>query len=260
MIGRHTPSISRGSALHVDAGGLLTPRWSALTPPSQAGGPSGDVGFELPGHSGEDRVGPAPTSRFCIAIASVAADHEAVQRDIVDDADASVSRRVTFAAPARDVSSRRKAWQRPPAASIAPVHSSRRTGSHAHRLVYSRGLDLRDPALATPIGLGSKTCERAACPQRASRRFAAASRPIPTARGSPPIPCSSGPQRRERPFASAPPRTFTLRRHMRLGRRRTSLPWLPAHARRDRRVASLFRCPARAGARRGGRAVSRFEL
>ena len=55
-------------------------------PPSQAGRPSGDVRFELPGHSGENRVGLAPTSRFCIAVASVAADHEAVQRDIVDDA------------------------------------------------------------------------------------------------------------------------------------------------------------------------------
>jgi XRE family transcriptional regulator, fatty acid utilization regulator len=38
---------------------------------------------------------------------------------------------------------------------------------HAHRLIYSRGLDLRDPALATPIGMGCKTCERTACPQRA---------------------------------------------------------------------------------------------
>jgi predicted transcriptional regulator/transcriptional regulator with XRE-family HTH domain len=38
---------------------------------------------------------------------------------------------------------------------------------HAHRLVYSRGLDLRDPALATQIGVGCKTCERTACPQRA---------------------------------------------------------------------------------------------
>jgi Predicted transcriptional regulator len=47
------------------------------------------------------------------------------------------------------------------------VHSSRPTGSHAHRLVYSRGLDLRDPALATPIGLGCKTSERTAGPQRA---------------------------------------------------------------------------------------------
>jgi predicted transcriptional regulator/transcriptional regulator with XRE-family HTH domain len=38
---------------------------------------------------------------------------------------------------------------------------------HASRLIYSRGLDLRDPAIATPIGLGCKTCERTACPQRA---------------------------------------------------------------------------------------------
>jgi hypothetical protein len=44
------------------------------------------VGYEIPGHSDEDRVKPAPTSRFCIAVASVAADHEAVQRDVVDDA------------------------------------------------------------------------------------------------------------------------------------------------------------------------------
>jgi predicted transcriptional regulator/transcriptional regulator with XRE-family HTH domain len=38
---------------------------------------------------------------------------------------------------------------------------------HAHRLVYSRGLDLSDPGAATPIGLGCKVCERRNCPQRA---------------------------------------------------------------------------------------------
>ncbi|HWK29220.1 MAG TPA: short-chain fatty acyl-CoA regulator family protein [Solirubrobacter sp.] len=38
---------------------------------------------------------------------------------------------------------------------------------HAHRLVYARGLDLSDRALATPIGTGCKTCERVRCPQRA---------------------------------------------------------------------------------------------
>lgn len=38
---------------------------------------------------------------------------------------------------------------------------------HAGRLVYSRGLDLSDPATATPIGAGCKVCERPACPQRA---------------------------------------------------------------------------------------------
>ncbi|MBJ7535537.1 DUF2083 domain-containing protein [Rhodomicrobium vannielii ATCC 17100] len=38
---------------------------------------------------------------------------------------------------------------------------------HAPRLVYSKGLDLDDPAAATPIGAGCKVCERPACPQRA---------------------------------------------------------------------------------------------
>ncbi len=38
---------------------------------------------------------------------------------------------------------------------------------HAERLVYSRGLDLRNPAAATPIGAGCKICDRPACPQRA---------------------------------------------------------------------------------------------
>lgn len=38
---------------------------------------------------------------------------------------------------------------------------------HASRLVYSRGLDLKDPSAATAIGAGCKVCERPACPQRA---------------------------------------------------------------------------------------------
>jgi predicted transcriptional regulator/transcriptional regulator with XRE-family HTH domain len=38
---------------------------------------------------------------------------------------------------------------------------------HAPRLVYSKGLDLRDPEVPTPIGMGCKVCERVACPQRA---------------------------------------------------------------------------------------------
>ncbi|WP_233713202.1 helix-turn-helix domain-containing protein [Amaricoccus solimangrovi] len=46
---------------------------------------------------------------------------------------------------------------------------------HAGRLVYARGLDLRDPAAATPIGAGCKVCERPACPQRA---FPPAGRPL----------------------------------------------------------------------------------
>ena len=38
---------------------------------------------------------------------------------------------------------------------------------HAPRLVYSKGLDLKDPEVPTPIGMGCKVCERIACPQRA---------------------------------------------------------------------------------------------
>lgn len=38
---------------------------------------------------------------------------------------------------------------------------------HAHRLVYSRGLDLSDLTTATPIGVGCKVCERRGCAQRA---------------------------------------------------------------------------------------------
>ncbi|RYG70504.1 ImmA/IrrE family metallo-endopeptidase, partial [bacterium] len=37
----------------------------------------------------------------------------------------------------------------------------------AHRLVYSKGMDLRDRAAATPIGGGCKVCEREGCAQRA---------------------------------------------------------------------------------------------
>lgn len=38
---------------------------------------------------------------------------------------------------------------------------------HAHRLVYSRGLNLQDTMTSTPIGMGCKVCERPACSQRA---------------------------------------------------------------------------------------------
>jgi predicted transcriptional regulator/plasmid maintenance system antidote protein VapI len=39
---------------------------------------------------------------------------------------------------------------------------------HAHRLVYSDGLDLAGPSAATPIGMGCRVCERLDCPQRAA--------------------------------------------------------------------------------------------
>ena len=38
---------------------------------------------------------------------------------------------------------------------------------HAHRVVYSTGLDVSDREAAVPIGVGCKVCERPACPQRA---------------------------------------------------------------------------------------------
>ena len=38
---------------------------------------------------------------------------------------------------------------------------------HANRLVYARAMNLDDPDIATPIGMGCKICERTTCPQRA---------------------------------------------------------------------------------------------
>ncbi|MDE2298443.1 MAG: DUF2083 domain-containing protein [Burkholderiales bacterium] len=46
---------------------------------------------------------------------------------------------------------------------------------HASRLVYSKGLNLGDPASATPIGAGCKVCDRRGCAQRA---FPAIGRPL----------------------------------------------------------------------------------
>ncbi|MFI6375726.1 short-chain fatty acyl-CoA regulator family protein [Streptomyces sp. NPDC050546] len=39
---------------------------------------------------------------------------------------------------------------------------------HAHRLVYSDGLDLTNSSIATPIGMGCRVCERLECSQRAA--------------------------------------------------------------------------------------------
>ena len=38
---------------------------------------------------------------------------------------------------------------------------------YAPRRVCAKGLDLKDPGVPTPIGMGCKVCERMACPQRA---------------------------------------------------------------------------------------------
>jgi len=39
--------------------------------------------------------------------------------------------------------------------------------AHAEKLIYSAGIDLRDPEAIVPIGAGCKICDRPACPQRA---------------------------------------------------------------------------------------------
>lgn len=44
---------------------------------------------------------------------------------------------------------------------------------HADRMVYSTGLDLGDPAAATPIGAGCRVCDRPDCAQRAFPRSGA---------------------------------------------------------------------------------------
>ncbi|HUZ24015.1 MAG TPA: short-chain fatty acyl-CoA regulator family protein [Streptosporangiaceae bacterium] len=46
---------------------------------------------------------------------------------------------------------------------------------HAHRLVYSHGLDLASPSALIPIGPGCKVCDRDVCPQRA---FPAIGKPL----------------------------------------------------------------------------------
>ncbi len=46
---------------------------------------------------------------------------------------------------------------------------------HAHRLVYSHGLDLASPSALVPIGPGCKVCDRDSCPQRA---FPAIGKPV----------------------------------------------------------------------------------
>jgi hypothetical protein len=46
---------------------------------------------------------------------------------------------------------------------------------HAHRLVYSHGLDLASPSALVPIGPGCKVCDRDSCPQRA---FPAIGKPL----------------------------------------------------------------------------------
>jgi hypothetical protein len=59
------------------------------------------MGLELPGHSGEDRVGLAPTSRSCTVVASLTAEHEPVKHTPKTAPDASVRRKVASAGAGR---------------------------------------------------------------------------------------------------------------------------------------------------------------
>ena len=62
--------------------------------------------------------------------------------------------------------------------------------AHAGRLAYSRGLDLQNPNLATPIGAGCKICDRPAWPQRAFPMTGRALRADPDRSGF--VPYSAG--------------------------------------------------------------------
>ncbi|RWR30844.1 XRE family transcriptional regulator [Sinirhodobacter populi] len=63
--------------------------------------------------------------------------------------------------------------------------------ANAEKLVYARGLDLRNPDVATKIGPGCKVCERSGCPQRA---FPMVGRPLAVAEAEARFaPYSSGP-------------------------------------------------------------------
>ncbi len=64
--------------------------------------------------------------------------------------------------------------------------------AHAERLVYGRGLDLRNPNLATPIGAGCKVCERPVCPQRAFPMTGREVKPDPNRSGFAPYSGTSG--------------------------------------------------------------------
>jgi predicted transcriptional regulator/transcriptional regulator with XRE-family HTH domain len=86
--------------------------------------------------------------------------------------------------------------------------------SHATRLVYSKGLDLRDPDVPTPIGAGCKVCEREACPQRA---FPFVGRPLDVDEN----------QSRFMPYAAAPDRHGTARAAVRNAASRAPASGLP---------------------------------
>jgi XRE family transcriptional regulator, fatty acid utilization regulator len=60
--------------------------------------------------------------------------------------------------------------------------------AHAHKLIYSTGIDLTDPDAAVAIGAGCKICDRPACPQRAFPYLGAAVQVDPNASSDLPYP------------------------------------------------------------------------
>lgn len=69
---------------------------------------------------------------------------------------------------ARTVTGSQRRWGRPGKTFAIALGCEIR---HAHRLVYSDGLNLDTPSAATPIGAGCRVCSRAQCPQRAFPRL-----------------------------------------------------------------------------------------
>ncbi len=65
---------------------------------------------------------------------------------------------------ARSISHRRGGYGTPPTTFAIALGCDLR---HAQRLVYAKGLNLKEPEAATPIGAGCKVCDRHDCAQRA---------------------------------------------------------------------------------------------
>lgn len=70
----------------------------------------------------------------------------------------------TYLWVARTVNHHRAAWGQPGKMFAIGLGCELR---HAHRTVYSDGLDVHDTSAAVPIGSGCRLCPRPACPQRA---------------------------------------------------------------------------------------------
>ncbi|MBO4240582.1 short-chain fatty acyl-CoA regulator family protein [Pseudonocardia alni] len=90
---------------------------------------------------------------------------------------------------ARTVTGSQRRWGRPGKTFAIALGCELR---HAHRLVYSDGLDLDNPAAATPIGAGCRVCSRTRCPQRAFPRLDHATQILEDRSTFVPYPVSAG--------------------------------------------------------------------